>query len=407
MKHLILVITFCPLFFLAQPRAGVWRGVLKINAEEKMEIPFNFEVSSFNTIKQIVVHNAQEQILVDEITFTKDSLNFKMPVFDTEFKTKLIGDSILNGVWINHIRSENNKMTFEAHFGNYERFSFSTMDTVNSFYNGKWEVTFGSGSKDSCKAIGVFEQSKQSNSISGTFLTETGDYRFLEGTVHDNQLYLSSFDGSHAYLFIASHDGTQIKEGFFYSGNHWKETWKAKRNDQFTLANPEDLTHAISVNDEVDFTFSNSKKNKISLKDKQYKNKPMVIQIMGTWCPNCMDETDYLSSIYDVYNKKGLGFLAIDYERTTDFEKAKYNVQRLKKKFNVKYEILIAEFSGKEQASKSLPFLDKITAFPTTIILDKSHRVKFIYTGFSGPATGLEYEAFKKKFESVLTQLTK
>jgi thiol-disulfide isomerase/thioredoxin len=133
----------------------------------------------------------------------------------------------------------------------------------------------------------------------------------------------------------------------------------------------------------------------------------MVIQIMGTWCPNCMDETDYLSSIYDVYNKKGLGFLAIDYERTTDFEKAKYNVQRLKKKFNVKYEILIAEFSGKEQASKSLPFLDKITAFPTTIILDKSHRVKFIYTGFSGPATGLEYEAFKKKFESVLTQLTK
>ena len=51
MKQLIFVITFCPLLFLAQPRAGVWRGVLKINAEEKMEIPFNFEVSSFNTIK--------------------------------------------------------------------------------------------------------------------------------------------------------------------------------------------------------------------------------------------------------------------------------------------------------------------------------------------------------------------
>lgn len=110
MKQLIFVITFCPLLFLAQPRAGVWRGVLKINAEEKMEIPFNFEVSSFNTIKQIVVHNAQEQILVDEITFTKDSLNFKMPVFDTEFKTQMIGDSILSGLWINHNRTENNRM---------------------------------------------------------------------------------------------------------------------------------------------------------------------------------------------------------------------------------------------------------------------------------------------------------
>ena len=407
MKQLIFVITFCPLFFLAQPRAGVWRGVLKINAEENMEIPFNFEVSSFNTIKQIVVHNAQEQILVDEITITKDSLNFKMPVFDTEFKTQMIGDSVLSGLWINHNRTENNRMVFEAHFGNYDRFSFSTMDTINLFYNGKWEVTFSSESKDSCKAIALFEQSKQSNSISGTFLTETGDYRFLEGTVHNNQLYLSSFDGSHAYLFIGNHDDTQIKDGFFYSGNHWKEPWKAKRNDQFALANPENLTHAVSLNEEVDFSFSNSKKNIISLKDKRYKNKPMVIQIMGTWCPNCMDETEYLTSIYDSYNKRGLEFISINYERTTDFEKAKYNVQRLKKKFNVKYEILISGVSGKEEASKSLPFLNKITAFPTTIILDKSHHVKFIYTGFSGPATGLEYEVFKKKFESVLTQLTK
>ena len=407
MKQLILAIILFPLFFFAQPRAGVWRGVLKINSEEKMEIPFNFEVSSSKSIKQIVVHNAQEQILVDEVTILNDSLNFKMPVFDTEFRTVMIGDSILKGVWINHNRIENNTMVFEAQYGNYERFSFSTLDTINSFYNGKWEVTFSPDNKDSCKALGIFEQSKQSTSISGTFLTETGDYRFLEGTVHDHRLYLSSFDGSHAYLFIANTDSFQIKDGVFYSGNHWKETWKGQRNDQFRMADPENLTHAISVNEEVNFTFSNSKKNKISLKDKRYKNKPVIIQVMGTWCPNCMDETEYLTSIYDAYNKKGLEFISIDYERSPDFEKAKYNVQRLKKKFNVKYEILIAEVSGKEEASKSLPFLDKISAFPTTIILDKLHHVRFIYTGFSGPATGLEYDLFKKKFESVLTQLVK
>ena len=130
-----------------------------------------------------------------------------------------------------------------------------------------------------------------------------------------------------------------------------------------------------------------------------------MIQIMGSWCPNCMDETAYLSKVYKQYKNKGLEIVALAYEKTDDFEKNKKNISRLKTKYGVDYEVLVTGLTGKTKASESLSFLNGITAFPTTIILDRKHNVKSIYTGFNGPATGKEFELYKAKTESLLTQL--
>ena len=57
--------------------------------------------------------------------------------------------------------------------------------------------------------------------------------------MHDGKLYLSCFDGSHAFLFIAENNGKEITKGDFYSGSTWHESWIAKRNDNFMLHDPE------------------------------------------------------------------------------------------------------------------------------------------------------------------------
>jgi hypothetical protein len=118
-----------------------------------------------------------------------------------------------------------------------------------------------------------------------------------------------------------------------------------------------------------------------------------------------MDETAYLSKLYKQFKGKGLEVVALAYERTDDFEKNKKNISRLRSKYGVEYEMLITGLTGKEKASESLPFLTSISAFPTTIILDRKHQVKSIYTGFNGPATGKEFELYKAKTESLLTEL--
>lgn len=390
----------------SQIKEGVWRGVLILNAEKKLELPFNFEIKKTNQKTQLIIHNAEERIVVDEISTKKDSFNFKMPVFDSEFRCKLIDGTQLVGLWINHSKKEKNKIAFTATYGITERF-LSQPEKPYSAYEGKWEVTFSPNTMDSSKAIGVFTHLNGSSYVSGTFLTETGDYRYLDGKMIHDKLYLSCFDGSHAFLFTAEKNGAEIVNGHFYSGATWDEPWMGKKNDSFKLTNAESITKAKTDTSTVSFSFFNLEKQKVALSDAQFKNKAVIIQVMGSWCPNCMDETAYLATVYEQYKNQGLEIIALAYERTSDFEKAKSNVTRLKTKFNANYTFLITGLTGKDKASESLAFLNNISAFPTTIILDKNHHIKTIYTGYSGPATGSEHEAFKLQFDTMIKELLK
>ena len=406
MKFLGLFLVFISSISFAQTKikTGIWRGTLLLNAEKQLELPFNFEIKNTKGKLTLVIHNAQERISIDEVALIKDSLIFKMPIFDTEFRTQLTGDSIIKGLWINHTKKENNTISFNAKAGDSRRFAF-VPGKPNTFYDGRWETTFSPNTADSSKAIGLFSHQNGSAYVNGTFLTETGDYRFLEGMMHDGNLYLSCFDGSHAFLFIAENNGTEITKGDFYSGSTWHESWIAKRNDKFNLHDPESLTYLKNPNEKIDFAFYNTKNQKVSLSDPKYKNKVVIVQIMGSWCPNCMDESAYLSKVYKQYNKKGLEIIALAYERTSDAERAKTNLTRLSKRFNIGYDILLTGLTGKEKASESLPFLNGVMAFPTTIFLDKNHQVKSVYTGFSGPATGKAYDDYTIKTEKLLNEL--
>lgn len=406
MKFLVLFFVFISSLCFSQNKikTGIWRGTLLLNPEKQLELPFNFEIKNNKGKLTLVIHNAQERISIDEVSLIKDSLIFKMPIFDTEFRTQLTGDSIIKGLWINHTKKENKSIAFSGRFGNKNRF-IVPLEKPTNFYDGRWECTFSPETKDSSKAIGIFKHVANSSIVEGTFLTETGDYRFLEGTEHNGKLFLSCFDGSHAFLFLAEHNGTGISKGDFYSGSTWHENWIAKRNDKFELHDPESLTYLKNPNEKINFTFYNTKNQKVSLSDPKYKNKVVIIQIMGSWCPNCMDESAYLSKVYKQYNKKGLEIIALAYERTSDAERAKTNLTRLSKRFNIGYDILLTGLTGKEKASESLPFLNNVMAFPTTIFLDKNHQVKSVYTGFSGPATGKAYEDYTIKTEKLLNEL--
>ncbi|MBK9285768.1 MAG: TlpA family protein disulfide reductase [Sphingobacteriaceae bacterium] len=385
-------------------KVGPYRAVLFLNEKENILLPFNFEVTEKG--KKIIIKNAEEKIEVSEIKFKKDSVFIQMPVFDTEFRCKITNEG-LQGHWINHYRNENNIIPFKAYFGQTNRFDF-VPGKANPYFEGKWECTFSPTSQDSSKAIGIFHHLEQTDYISGTFLTETGDYRFLEGMKNGNKMYLSCFDGSHAFLFVAELNTiNETLSGVFYSGAHWQESWTAKRNEHFELKNADEITFALDKNKVVDFKYLNFDKKFVSLTDKKFENKPIIIQVMGSWCPNCMDESAYLSELYSVYKSQGLEIIALAFEKTTDFAKAKTQVNRLIKKFNIKYTVLLPLQTGKNKASESLNFVNNITAFPTTIFLNREHKIVKIHTGFSGPATGNEYLRFKENTESLIKNLLK
>ncbi|HEY0900251.1 MAG TPA: TlpA disulfide reductase family protein, partial [Sphingobacteriaceae bacterium] len=219
----------------------------------------------------------------------------------------------------------------------------------------------------------------------------------------------SCFDGSHAYLFTGKlEDNNTISNGKFYSGYSYIENWTAKRDDQAILPDAYSLTALKPGHEKINFSFPNLNGKQVSLDDPQFKNKVVVVQFFGSWCPNCMDETAYLAPFYKKYKDRGVEVVGLAYERSTDFEKAKKNIERLKNRFNVTYNLLVTGYSNdKEEVAKSLPMLNQFVAFPTAIILDKKGKVRRIHTGFSGPGTGEHYTNFVREFESTIESLLK
>ena len=360
-------------------RDGRWRGVLTLNDSTELILPFNFDLDLHNDSTIITIHNAEERISVTEISFNNDSVIIRMPVFDSEFRCKLSGDTLMTGNWFNHSRKDKNIIPFTATYGQTNRFDCPEID-ANYPFEGKWKCLFSPTLPDSSHAIGIFKQS--AHTATGTFMTETGDYRYLEGSVFGKYMLLSCFDGSHAFVFHAEIMEDSTIWGEFYSGIHHHETWIAWKDSTFKLRNADSLTflNPAMRGMKVDFSFPNIENKKISLADEKFKTKVVSLQIMGSWCPNCMDETMFLSDLYRKYKSQGLEIAALAFEKTGDPEKARNNVSRLKKKYNSDYEFLITGFQPKD-ADQALPMVNHVMSFPTTIFLDKKGSVRKIRTG--------------------------
>lgn len=374
---------------------GIWRATLSL---PDAELPFNFKVNNNTGGYTMEIINADEKIIVDEISFTEDSVFIKLPVFDSEIRAK-VSEKNMTGNWINYARKTNQSIPFNANANASERFIADKNSNIIKL-NNRYEVWFSPYTKDSSFAIALFSQIEEK--VRGTFLTTTGDYRYLEGMVKGDSLFMSCFDGAHAYLFKAKVDGEKIS-GMYYSGNHWKEEWSAVRNDTIELPDAETITKLKPGQNTISFNFKNLDGSDFLFPNDEYKGKVTVLQIMGSWCPNCMDETAFLAPFYNRYKSKGFEVIGLSFEKTDDFVKAVNLINRTKAKHAVKYRLLAS--GNRDKASQNMSMLEKINGYPTTIFIDKKGIVRKIHTGFTGPATGKYYEKFKDDFTAFIEKL--
>lgn len=406
-------ITLLALLFGCQPaesanrttglKPGTWRMVLDLAGSAgggRTALPVLFDVSNDSLGMKLVIHNAEESIIVRDIDHKGDSLRIRMPLFDSEFVGVLHGDSAFSGDWYNHLKGSGYSIPFSARASNEKRFVTGSGRSWDP--SGEWETWFSPGSGDTYPALGLFHALP--NGVSATFCTETGDYRYLEGVATGDSLFLSSFDGSHAFLFSAQLDGDTLR-GRYWSGNHWQEPFVAWRNADFELRDPDSLTTLKEGYEMVDFRFPDLDGNMVSPKDDRFKDKVLMVQVMGSWCPNCVDETVLLNEMFQEYNGQGLDVLALAFERYEKPEKAVSALKAFKKNLDVKYDILYAGESKKELAAEKLPFLSRIMSYPTCIFIDRSGKVRRIRTGFYGPSTGAHYENYVRNLRSFLETL--
>jgi thiol-disulfide isomerase/thioredoxin len=379
-------------------KTGMWRATIEIQGQQ---LPFNFELAKDNDGGyDIYLRNADERLLLDEVNTTADSVNIGLHIFDANIKAAIKGDT-LQGEFIKNYEKDYN-IPFTAVYGQHFRFEKANDQKEVPDFSGKYAVTF-THEFDTTKAVGIFKQ--QGDSITGTFLTPTGDYRYLQGNVVNGLMQLSTFDGNHAYIFRATKKEDGSLTGEFISGKNHMEFWEGIKDENASLPDPESLTYLKPGYERIEFRFPDVNGNPVTLNDEKYKNKVVILQMFGTWCPNCMDETMFLSPWYNENKKRGVEVIGLAYERKPDFDYASGRVKKMIDKLKVSYDFVIAGTNDKAQAAETLPMLNKIVAFPTTIFIGKDGKVKKIHTGFSGPGTGFYYEQGIQKFNETVNEL--
>ena len=354
-------------------------------------IPARLDVTTQGGWKII---NAEEVIQLDSIVFRGDSFFIHLPLFDSSLRGTWRNDSLF-GEWTDHSRKDYT-IPFTAGIHNSE-------GCTNEIEEFSYNVEFSPGdSAETSKGVAILL--KHGNVVTGTIMTETGDYRYLQGEWNADSVWLSAFDGTHLFYLKGKVKGDSIVYGLFLSGKHWKEPWIAMKSRGNTLRNPYCIA-TIQVNENPTFTVLDSKQSPVVFDSSTWKNHVSVIQIMGSWCPNCTDESRFLKELYSEYGNLGLQIFPVAFERGNDVAAACARVSSQFKQLQLPYSFYYGGKANKEEAQKTLPFLTSVHSFPTTVFIDKKGVIRRVYTGYYGPSTHDEYTKHSIEIKSLVNDL--
>ncbi len=345
-----------------------------------------------------------EQIPVEMIGSASDHFEIRFPHYDSFLSFEPGTDEAdLVGEWVK-FRGDGSRAILNARAFRPVKELFDPIEDVGqpAAFTGQWSVDFESSDE---LAIGTFTVD-ENQLATGTFLTTTGDYRYLAGRVDGDLMRLSTFDGAHAFLFHARMQDDGTIEGDFWSGNWWHETWTAVRDDNATL--PDAFEQSVITDEQAlaDAVFKDLEGVPTRVLDvlDESNAKARVIEIFGSWCPNCSDAGRELVSLKEHYGDD-LAIVGLAFELTEDFDRSVTQVKRHHAHIGSDWPILIAGLNDKDKATQTLGFLDQVHSYPTLVFLNKNNEVQAVYSGFSGPATGDAYKAQRERFETLIESM--
>lgn len=358
--------------------------VLQIHHQSGKNIPANLKLEKVDSVFSGSIKNAQELLVFDTVVYKNDSLYCSMPLYNAFLIVNFPADTP-KGFWyqpeVNHRRI---LISFEP--GN-QRFNLEKTSFGNA--GGRYEAKMRL-EKNPYSAIAEFHQNGQQ--ISGTFIANSGDLRFLEGAVDSNKIMLSTFDGTVAYLIEGTISNDTL-HAIWYSGQSAQYSINAFKNDDFELSDADEIIGLKNNFTDFPFKVASLHGDSIDYNDSRFLNKVRIIQITGSWCPNCKDEGILFAELHHKYQAQGLEILAVSFERSADLDKVLPAIQKYQSHLQIPYQMAFGGKAQKDEVLARFPALADFYAYPTSIFVDRKGKVRKIHTGFRGPGTS-DYKAF-------------
>ena len=357
----------------------MWAGCVKTG--ENKQIPFHYFLNLKSTPPAGYFLNGAEQTPIPAIRFHDDSLSFNF----SEYSAAMCG--IWNGKkWQGKFFRYRNDTSWNEFVSTpsmaIKENNVSVIPTGVPLV-GKFQAYISSAERiDSTTTANFWIKN---DSIFGTLIAPDGDYGLLAGTQIGSKATLTRFTGWQAFSMELERQGTH------WNGNLYARSGKPMA---FTLVpqtmqsepKPAHITEIKNTKKPFTFFGITSTGKVISSEDNSFRNKVLIIDIMGTWCHNCMDAAPLLQQIFSEFEKDGLEIIGLAFEINNDPETAKKNLSLFQERFGITYPVLFCGSTNDANVEQKLRSqLNDFYAYPTTIFVDRKGIVKKIHVGFNGP----------------------
>ncbi len=366
-------------------------------------VQFSLRIQTVDGVQKTKVGDGEGAWEISQTEWKAPRVRFVIPEYDAGIDAELGEDGIFRGTYR---RTRGKGLEASLAFRMVRKnISLSGVDSGNDDgrdYDGRWRLVFSDSDEP---AVAVFKAVE--GRVFGTVLTTTGDYRYLSGEVdsQSGELRLSAFDGGHVFLLKGRVDTDNNLVGKFWSGDWYEVGWKAVRDADARLPSGFGMSRVRESASLSDLEFPDLTGRRRKLDSPDLLGQVTIIELFGSWCPNCHDAAVMLGDFERTYRERGLKIVGLAFELTGDPERDRVQVERYVEHHKVRYPVLIAGVSDKTLASQAFPLLDRIRAYPSFLFVDQHGQVVATYTGFSGPATGEAHQRLREQFTERIEQL--
>ena len=239
-----------------------------------------------------------------------------------------------------------------------------------------------------------------------SILRVDGDTGTLTGRYADGVFRLSHFAGERpALLQVRLQPDGRLKLSLDDGDGHADLTGLRAPEALAQGFAPADPTRFTGVKDPAvpfQFAFPDLAGRQVANTDRRFRGKVVVVDVMGSWCPNCHDEAPFLQALYQKLHRQGLEVVALDFEQPDQLA----DPQRLKAfvaRYGLSYPVLLA--GDKAAVHEKLPQAVNLSAWPTTFFLGRDGRVDEVHVGFTSPASGVRDAETKAAVEREVQSL--
>ena len=171
--------------------------------------------------------------------------------------------------------------------------------------SGLWEIQVKSPKSESAWHFVVNQTGAK---IDAAILRVDGDTGTLSGNFKDGKFILSHFTGERPFYVEAtpqSDSSLRLQIASFHDTQDLVALRPADARAR-NFAPPDDPTQPTKVKDppeQLRFSFPDMTGRIVSSTDEQFRGKVVLVNVTGSWCPNCHDEASFLEELYRKFRK--------------------------------------------------------------------------------------------------------